>query len=244
MNNLLMKKIVFAIAFLAAGLLSMSSANAASNIATSRQAPPGGPAIQVQYSLGTPVTTSVQPSSWYNPGFGNAGWTHFSKWGRVSLKAGKRYQISVQSSNPKLHPGLTLWQRKEGKKYASPDLFVGHSYIQYTSIQTGPQISEDTGKTVGSFDMTLVTNGYDVDGMQGTPCATAMCWWPSNPSFKPVSDGVAGKLVLDFRAKKTGLYQFVVGGINPDGDKSTTLTGGFNNNSNYVPISVEIKQLP
>lgn len=243
MNDFLMKKrapvSVFLLAIAVTASMFSFSANAATSIATTRNVT-GGP-IQTVYSLGVPVNTAVQPSSWYNPGFGNAGWTHFSKWGRVSLMRNRTYKITLTSSNPAMHPGVTVWERKTGKKYASSDWFTGHSYIQYDSIKATNQIDESTGKNLGTIEMDLVANGFDIDGMQGTPCATAMCWWPSNPSFKPIADGVPGQVVVEFKAPKRGLYQFVFGGINPNGDKSTTLTGGFNNNSNYVPISAKIE---
>lgn len=190
--------------------------------------------------MNTPVATAVQASSWYNPGFGNAGWTHFSKWGRIALKAGKTYSITVESSNPAMHPGVTVWQRATGKRYANADYFTGHSYMQYESFDATNQIFEETGENLGAIKMQLAGNGFDADGMTGTKCATAGCWWPTNPSFGSLSDGVAGKVVLKFRAKKTGLYQFVVGGINPD-DKTTT-TGALNSNSTYVPVTILVSQ--
>lgn len=216
----------------------VNPASAAASIATSRVM--GGYPIQAEYALNTPVVTAVQASSWYNPGFGNAGWTHFSKWGRIKLQAGKTYSITVESTNPAMHPGVTVWHRATGKRYANPDYFTGHSYMQYESFDAKNQIFEETGQNLGAIKMELAGNGYDADGMTGVPCATAGCWWPTNPSFNSLSDSVAGKVVMTFRARRTGLYQFVVGGINPN-DKATT-TGALNNNGTYVPVTVTVSR--
>lgn len=222
----------------AAAMVSMESASAATSIATSRIM--GGYPIQSEYQLNVPVVTAVQASSWYNPGFGNAGWTHFSKWGRIKLQAGKTYSITIESSNPAMHPGLSVWYRATGKRYANPDFFTGHSYIQYDSFDAKNQINEETGENLGMIKMELAANGFDSDGMTGVPCATAGCWWPTNPSFNSLSDGVPGKVVLSFKPRRTGTYQFVMGGINPN-DKTTT-TGALNNNSTFVPVTVTVSR--
>ena len=216
---------------LTAGLFIAPQADAATSIAK----------YLTNYTLGTPVNTSVQAASWYKPAFGNAGWTHFSKWGQLQLKKGRTYEIVVQSSVAGLHPGLTLWRRQTGKKYVPADFFAGHSYNQYESIEAKNQVDETTGKNLGRLAMFHTINGYDTDGMKGTPCFSAGCAWPTNPSMNGISDGTPGRLVLTFKVKKTGLYQFVTGGINPD-DKTET-AGGFANNATYHPISVQVNRI-
>ena len=216
---------------LTAGLFIAPQANAATSIAK----------YLTNYTLGTPVNTTVQAASWFKPAFGNAGWTHFSKWGQVNLKKGRTYEIVVQSGVAGLHPGLTLWQRPVGKKIVPLDFFAGHSYNQYTTVEAKNQVDETTGKNLGRIQMFHVINGYDNDGMTGTPCFSAGCAWPTNPSLNGISDGTPGRLVLTFKVQKSGLYQFVTGGINPD-DKTET-PGAFANNATYHPISVQVNRI-
>lgn len=216
---------------LSAGLFIAPQADAATSIAKNL----------TTYALGTPVSTTVQAAAWFKPAFGNAGWTHFSKWGQVNLKKGKTYQIIVQSGVAGLHPGLTLWHRQVGKKFVPLDFFAGHSYNQYQSIEAKNQVDESTGKNLGRIQMLHVINGFDADGMTGAPCATAMCAWPSNPSMNGISDGTPGRLVLTFKAQKSGWHQFVTGGINPN-DKTETV-GGFANNATYHPIQVLVNRI-
>ncbi len=201
-----------------------TGAQAATSIATN----------QTLYTLNSPQTVSVQASAWYKGAFGTAGWTHFSRWGYISLKAGERVTVTAQTATPGLHPGITIWNRQTGKKYAPIEYFTGHSYNQYLSFKTFNTTDELTGKPVGNFNMDVVANGYDRDGM--TQTATI----PANSSLNPLTDGVIGKVVVEFRAKKKGIYQFVVGGINPD--NTTTTTGGFDNNMTYWPVTITVQK--
>ena len=175
-----------------------------------------------QFQLNIPQTAPVQASAWFKSAFGNAGWTHFSKWGYINLKAGQKVTVSVQSTVPGLHPGLTCWHRALGGKNAPINYFTGHSYIQFNDVIVNNTTDETSGAKVGNFKMILAANGYDRDGM---PQAASI---PKNASLNPIEDGVPGLVSVSFRAKQKGTYMCVVGGINPDNNSSAT--GGFDNN--------------
>lgn len=194
-------------------LLTATQANAATPIDA---------ALIGEFQLNVPQTAPVQASAWFKSAFGNAGWTHFSKWGYINLKAGQKVNVSVQSNVAGLHPGITCWQRALGGKNAPINYFTGHSYIQFNDVIVNNTTDETTGAKVGNFKMLLVANGYDHDGMTQTASI------PGNTSLNPIDDGVPGLVTLSFRAKQKGVYMCVVGGINPNDNTSTT--GGFDNN--------------
>ena len=175
-----------------------------------------------EFQLNVPQTAPVQASAWFKSAFGNAGWTHFSKWGYIKLKAGQKVKVSVQSNVAGLHPGITCWYEQQGAKYAPLNYFTGHSYIQYNDVIVSNTTDETSGAKVGNFRMLLAANGYDQDGMTQTASI------PANASLNPIQDGVPGLVEVSFRAKQKGNYMCVTGGINPDNNTATT--GGFDNN--------------
>lgn len=199
-------------------LFSATSAEAATPIDTS---------LIGEFQFNVPQTAPVQASGWYNDNFGAAGWTHFSKWGYIRLKAGQKAKVSVQSSRAGLHPGVSCWHEAQGGKYAPLNYFTGHSYIQFNDVIVNNTTDEMSGAKVGNFRMLLAANGYDSDGMTTVS---------KNLSLNPVQDGVPGLVELSFRAKQKGVYMCVVGGINPD-DKTST-TGGFNANMTRIPVTI------
>ena len=194
------------------------------------------------FEFGVPQELLVQSQAWYKPQFGNAGWTHFSKWGQIKLKRGQTVSITVKTNVAGFYPGLTVWQRPQGKGFAPSNWYSGHSYNQYASIDTWNQIDQNTGANLGRIKMDWVINGFDTDGMKGTPTWNAAAEYPSNPSFNGVSDGIPGSLTLTFKAKKSGLYQFVFAGINPD-DKTATNPTDFSNNAKRHPVTVTVEKL-
>ncbi len=62
-----------------------------------------------EFQFNVPQTAPVQASAWFKGTFGFAGWTHFSKWGYIKLKAGQKVKVSVQSNVAGLHPCITCW---------------------------------------------------------------------------------------------------------------------------------------
>lgn len=193
------------------------------------------------FVLDVPQDLQVQAQAWYKPQFGNVGWTHFSRWGQIALKKGETVSITVSTKVPGFYPGLTVWHRVQGKGYAPPTWYTGHSYNQFQSIDAWNQIDQTTNADLGRIKMDWVINGFDTDGMKGTAAPTAAAEWPSNPSFNGVSDGKVGSLTLTFTAKKRGLYQFVTAGINPD-DKASTNPTDFSNNAKRHPVTVLIQK--
>ena len=185
-----------------------------------------------RFVFNAPQSTTVQASAWFKSAFGQAGWTHFSKWGYINLKAGQKVTLAVQSNVQGLHPGVSVWWRQTGPRFAPLGFFTGHSYIQYNDVIVNNTTDESTGKKLGNFNMRLVANGYDRDGM--SQAATV----PANASLNPLIDGVPGLVTIKFRAKRAGTYMFVVGGINPD--NTSTASGGFDNNMTRHSVSVTV----
>ena len=67
---------------------------------------------------------------------------------------------------------------------------------------------------LGKFQMNFVANGFDRDGMDDVLPVHF-----DQSMLNRLQDGAAGKVTLTFIPKDTGIYQFAVGGINPDIDK-------------------------
>jgi hypothetical protein len=131
------------------------------------------------------------------------GWTHFSKWGKFEAKKGQHITIKAVSANPDLHPGITVWSRSA--EDTAPDNYVtDHFYVQNAPQYVLGAKDESTGAELGDIIMRVADYGYDLDnnvrirGLDG------------------VKDGVPGQLILNFRARKTATYVFVVGGVNPE----------------------------
>ncbi|MEY2699369.1 MAG: Copper-repressible polypeptide [Pseudomonadota bacterium] len=216
--------------------------------------------VSSNFTLGKPVThpLGVQPSSWYNSAFGDMGWTHFSKWGKVTLQAGRTYQITLVSGDKKMHPGVSVWYRYTGAAYAPVNYVTNHSYLQFGSLEAKNQIDETTQKNVKTIKLEAVINGFDKDRDPATTDAADAnpkknVAFPSMASFNGVSDGVPGTLVMKFKAMKTGTYQFVYGATSPDDNAATAkvaatattpeVPAGFNHNSKRIPVTVTIKQV-
>ena len=212
------------------------------------------------FTLGKAVTnaTGVQPSAWYNSNFGTMGWTHFSRWGKVTLQAGRTYEITLVSSDKKMHPAVSVWYRYTGAAYAPVNYVTNHSYVQYGSLEAKNQIDETTQKNVKTIKLDAVINGFDKDRDPATtdaPTATTKLnvAFPTMASYNGVSDSVPGTLKLKFKAMKTGTYQFVYGGTSPDDNAATAavaatastpaVPAGFNHNSKRIPVTVTIKQV-
>jgi hypothetical protein len=186
------------------------------------------PASIATLSKKAPVTLNVKSKGWSDPAFGNAGWTHFSGWGQFTAKKGQRVEITVESSDVNVHPGITVWFR--GANDTAPDSYVpDHFYQQASDFIALRAKDETTSEVLGNIVMKHVANGYDKDD---NPFDSAGL---IGEEAKGLRDGVPGKLKLTFRAKKTGKYQFVTGGVNPS---PVDIVSDMNTN---IPVTVTLK---
>ena len=173
-------------------------------------------------------TLSVRPDSFYNLTMGYKGWTHHSAWLYMKLKKGSLYTVTATADKTAdgLHPGVACWYRPQGQGLVSVDYAYDHFYNQFTSIIAKNQVDEADQKKLGTMKMYFELNGYDRDGMVSP--------LPEEYQQGPVVgilDGTIGKVELSFVAKNSGVYQCVVGGINPDPNLSLSTT---------YPVSVSV----
>jgi len=164
------------------------------------------PATIAQFSAEQPThTLNVRYKSWRDPAFGDMGWTHFSDWGSFQGTAGQTATLTLVSSNPDLHPGVTVWARC--KADTAPDTYVtDHFYAQNAQQFELGAVDESTGQTVGNIVMQIKNYGYDLDGVAKASKVVGL---------HGVKDGVPGRLVRTFPIGRTCNYLFVVGGIAP-----------------------------
>jgi hypothetical protein len=71
--------------------------------------------------------------------------------------------------------------------------------------------------------MKLEKFGYDADNNDA-----------SHTELNPITDSEEGTLKLEFKASKSGIYKFVVGGINP----GTTL------GTDFIPVATSVMSMP
>lgn len=139
--------------------------------------------INLTGGVGTATFKNINSASWVSESMGYLGWTHFSKWGFVTLTKGKPATIIVDATAVKgFHPGITVWQRKTNAKLpttlpAAPTagetptaiqaLFYmnDHSYDQASSIVVPNATDETNNVKVGNINMTYIASGFDVDGL-------------------------------------------------------------------------------
>jgi hypothetical protein len=199
--KLTIRSIPVAISLLTTGLLFASTANAITQPAT------------VGDFIATPSQTlQTKATSWSDPAFGDAGWTHNSSWGKFTATAGQVVSIKAVSANPTIHPGISVWYRSDKDTIA--DTYVAdHFYPQNANLFVKGAKDETTSEALGDLVMKIVKFGFDKDKNKGKLDAT--------PGAAK-RDGVAGQLVLTFTAKQTGTYMFVLGGFNPGPKVLTT----------------------
>jgi len=147
---------------------------------------------------------SSTSKGWSDPKFGNEGWTHSSDWGSFWAKAGQTVTIKVVSETLGLHPGVSVW-RRGAQDTAADNYVVHHFYSQNKNFVKMGGVDEATDLPVGNIVMRIKAFGYDQDNNSLV-----------SESLNGIEDGVPGQLVLTFKVPRTGLHQFVVGGINPD----------------------------
>lgn len=161
-------------------------------------------------------TLEVTPDAFYNLTMGYKGWTHFSAWLSMKLKKDNLYTVTATADAMAqgLHPGIACWYRPQGNGLVSVDYAQAHYYNQFTSIIAPNQKNEENQKPLGTMKMYFVANGYDGDGME-----YPLSYEYQQGNVVSVLDGTEGKVEVSFVAQNTGVYQCVVGGINPDPGK-------------------------
>ena len=163
----------------------------------------------------------VNADSWYNLDMGFLGWTHTSRWGFVKLQKGKPVTIKVTTEISGLHPALSVWYRVDKKTTGEAAQYMNaHMYSQFKDIYESDAKDTDTpdGKKLGKFQMNFVANGFDRDGMEDVLPAS----YDQSPIIR-LQDGVEGEVSVTFLPKESGVYQFVVGAINPGPGLSTDM---------------------
>jgi hypothetical protein len=194
------KFIPAAVSLVAAGLLAVPVANAATS-----------PAKITGFAAGQTKTLQARPKGWMDPAFGDMGWTHHSTWGKFSATKGQHVTITLVSSDAKVHPAITVYHR--GKADTAPNKYVvDHFYAQNTNQFKLGAKDESTGTDIGNIVMKNVHFCYDRDGNKAYAGLNGM------------RDGTAGRLVASFVAPYTGAYMFVVGGLNPGSGVDSTKT--------------------
>jgi hypothetical protein len=187
--KLAIRSITTGMSVVIAGLLGLSTANAATSIDTIGD-----------FNVARSLPLKTKSTSWNDPAFGNMGWTHNSGWGKVWAKAGQIVTIKAVASNPNLHPAISVWYR--GIKDTAPDKYVhDHFYVQNANQFELGATDEANGALLGNIVMNIVRFGFDKDLNKLTFLGSG------------IKDGVSGQLILKFTAKTTGTYMFVVGGF-------------------------------
>ncbi|MGD7035651.1 copper(I)-binding protein CorA [Methylotuvimicrobium buryatense] len=183
-------------------------------------------------------TLNVRADAWYNLTMGYLGWTHHANWGTMSLRRGQPVTITVDASDiDGFHPGITVWFRQQGRAFAGPYIVDAHSYSQSQDVinlnavvDDDPVNPRNSGRSQ-RIHMEFIANAFDRDGM-GDVLPEAF----DQSAINKVLDGEPGKVSLTFTPPRNGLYQFVVGGINPDEDIDTSKIGA----GNRYPVNVHV----
>ncbi len=187
-----------AVRFISVGFLGLVFASAASAVTS--------PMMVGDFMAEPSQTLQTKAKSWSDPAFGDMGWTHNSGWGKFEATAGQLITIKAVSSNRNIHPGITVWYR--GDADTIDDNYVAdHFYPQNSNLFVMGAKDETTGETLGNLVMKIIAFGYDKDKNTGSI--------EGLPASAGKKDKVPGQLILNFKAKKTGTYMFVLGGFNP-----------------------------
>ena len=180
---------------------------------------------QVFSQTNNTLPMTVNADSWYNLDMGYLGWTHTSRWGFVKLQKGKPVTIQVTTTTSGLHPALSVWYRVDKKTTGETAWYMSdHFYSQFKDIYESDAKDTDTpnGKKLGKFQMNFVANGFDRDGM-----ADVLPVSYDQSMLNRLQDGVVGKVSVTFLPKESGVYQFVVGAINPGPGLSTSMMTNY-----------------
>ena len=206
------KKLIPALLSLAvAGLVSSGAADAATKIMGD---------VQTFTAQNPSQLLNARPDAFYNLTMGFQGWTHHSGWGNVRLRKGVLYRITVETTNPQLqlgfHPGIAVWFRPQGSGLVPNTYAFDHFYNQWDNIIATNVTDEADGKRLGTLRQFFVVNGVDRDGWEEVDESVY-----DQGNVVRILDGVQGKVQVQFVAKDSGWYQFVVGGINPNAPLNT-----------------------
>jgi hypothetical protein len=191
-------------------------------------------------------TFSVTAKGWSDPAFGDAGWTHSSGWGKVTVKKGQTVTITAIADNKSVHPGSTVWYR--GADDTADDAYVNdHFYAQNANIFKS-KASDDSaapgadGKpvSIGNIVMRYIAHNFDLDNNKVVD-ENGATDSEKITTLKGKKDGVPGKLTLSFKARFDGTYMFVVGGFNPNSDYVATKGADGKDLKESVKVSVSIK---
>ena len=139
--------------------------------------------VNLTGGTGTATFQKINGASWVSESMGYLGWTHFSKWGFVTLSKGKPVTIVADASAiAGFHPGITVWHRKTSVSLptalpTAPASGVAptpvqaifymndHFYDQASSISVPNATDETSGVKVGPINMEYVASGFDMDGL-------------------------------------------------------------------------------
>lgn len=164
---------------------------------------------------------SLEVNSFYNPNMGFEGWVHFSGWGYMKLKKGLPVTIKAVADNAGFHPGIAVWRNAGSAPIDYVKLGEGMMpYVQWGDVvENSVQVTDTTAtpattKKLGSLKMYFVTNGVDRDGWE-EPADYAAASKFDQSLINRILDGTAGTVSVTFTPPVTGIYKFVVGGINP-----------------------------
>ncbi len=166
------------------------------------------PATVADFPDTTPQELTIHPLGWSDPAFGDMGWTHRSGWGKFTAEKDQMVEIMVDSGNVSVHPGVSVWYRDPVRDTIADNYVFDHFYAQMANQYKSKAVDEKTAAELGNLVMKNVAYGYDLDGKNN----------PRIAELRGIRDKIAGKLVLTFKASKSGTYIFTVGGINAGND--------------------------
>jgi len=156
-------------------------------------------------------------NSFYDLTMGGSGWVHNSAWLYMKLKKDVQYTVNATAdqSAAGFHPGLACFYRPQGAGLVGIEYMYDHMYSQYNSHVEKNMVEEVTKRKLGTFKSYFIVNGYDRDGMENPlpveyQQGTVIGMVDVGKNSKP------GSVTLSFVPEKSGYYQCVMGGINPD----------------------------
>lgn len=157
------------------------------------------------------------PNSFYDLTMGGLGWTHNSAWLYMKLKKDVQYTVTAAADQAAIgfHPGIACFYRPQGAGLVGINYMYAHMYSQFNSHIQKNMVEELTKKKLGTFKSYFIINGYDRDGMEN-PIPVEYQQGPVVGLVDDVKGANPGSVTISFVPDKTGIYQCVVGGINPE----------------------------
>lgn len=185
------------------------------------------PIVEFTKTTATQTLLQVEANSFYNPSMGYNGWLHTSKWGYAKLKKGLPVTITAKTTplEPLFHPAIAVWLNSGSSKIECADgtsigqgpyLAWSDEYVKKIASANTGDIDPSCAKEIGkSLKMFFITNGVDRDGWD-EPANFAAASKFDNSMINRILDGIAGQVSITFTPAVTGIYKFVVGGMNPN----------------------------